>query len=202
MRKRRLPELGQPLSRNPLPFISMGDLALSDAAMTPEWRAFLIILDLSTALALLGLIAIYTRQFQVMGKFGLVAFLLAFFGTMMIFGHHWGSTFLTPGLAEETPVFLDTITADTTTVLAAGVFLSIFLMAVGWLLFGLASLRAKILPAGSIWLVMIGALLILVLDLLQFDLDKIVFNLGLVWMGWWLWSEKAAEQRVAPILTT
>jgi hypothetical protein len=171
-------------------FITVGGLPLSDAAVTTEFRAFVAIMALSTALALLGLIAIYARQIQVMGKFGAVAFVLALVGTMMIFGHQWASTFIVPVLAEETPGFLNAVTADTTTILAGGVFLSIFLMAVGWFLFGLASLKARILPTISIWLVLVGAFLMLVLDLVQFDLDKLVFNLGLGWMGWWLWSEQ------------
>ena len=156
--------------------------------MTTEWCAFIVIMDLFTALAMLGLVAIYARQTQVMGNFGLVVFILALFGTMMIFGHQWVGAFVVTVLVEETPTFLDTITADTTMILAAGVFLSIFLMAVGWFLFGLASLQAKILPAGPVWLVMIGALLIFALDLVQLDFDKLVFYLGLAWVGRWLFG--------------
>jgi hypothetical protein len=148
---------------------------------------------LSTALNLLGLIAIYTRQIHTMGAFGAVAFILASIGTMMMFGHQWASTFVVPLLAERTPDLLDAITTDTTTILAGGVFLSILMVAVGWFLFGLASLKAKIFPVISVWLILIGALLILVLDLAQFDLDKVVFYVGLVWMGWWLLSEHKPE---------
>jgi hypothetical protein len=171
-------------------FITVGGLSYSDAAVTTEWLVLTAIMAFSSMLGLLGLIALFTRQSQDMGKFGVAAFVLASIGSMMIIGHQWTGTFVAPVLAEGTPDFLNAITADSTTILAGGVFLSVFLMAVGWFLFGLASMRAKVLPTGSIWLVMIGAFLILSLSLMYFDLDKIVYNLGLIWMGWWLWSEK------------
>ena len=85
---------------------------------------------------------------------------------------------------------LDAITTDTTTILAGGAFLSMILLPLGWFLLGLSSLRAKVLPAISNWLVLAGALLMLILSLAEFDLDKLVFNIGLGWMGWWLWSER------------
>lgn len=170
--------------------IVFGSQSLSEAAVTPAWGAILGIMDLATVLILLGLIALYLYQYLATGIFGFIAFALALFGTMMTFGHQWSSTFVVPVLATGTPDFLDTITTDTTTVLAGGVFLSAFLMAVGWFLFGLASLKAKVYHIISIWLVIIGALLILILDLIQFDLDKVVLYLGVTWMAWWLWRDR------------
>jgi hypothetical protein len=171
-------------------FITTGGLPYSEAAVTTAWAAFTAVMALSTALAMLGLVAIYARQAQVMGKFGAVAFVLAVIGTLMAFGHQWTGTFVVPVLAEQTPDFLDAVTADTTTILAGGVFLSMFLMALGWFLLGLASLKARVFPAIPNWLVLVGAFLVLGLSLAEFDLDKLVFNVGLAWMGWWLWSEQ------------
>ncbi len=174
-------------------FITTGNLSFSDTAISSAWLVFVAFAALSTILSMLGLVALFSRQFQSDGKFGAAAFILAFIGTMMVFGHQWTGLFVVPVLAEGTPDFLDAIIADTTTILAGGVFLSVFLMAVGWVLFGFASLRVKILPQGSIWLVTIGAFLVLILSFMNFDLDKVVFYLGLAWMGWWLWSEKVQK---------
>jgi hypothetical protein len=170
--------------------ITVGGLPKSDAGATREWVILIAFICIATMLAVLGLIALFARQAKAIGKIGVVAFTLALTGTMMVFGHQWTGLFVVPVLAEGTPDFLNAITSDTTTLLASGVFLSIFWMAVGWFLFGLISLRARILPTGSVWLVMIGALLMLVLSMVNFGLDKAVFNLGLIWMGWWLWSER------------
>lgn len=171
-------------------FVTTGGLPRSEAGVTTAWSAFTALMALSTALATLGLVAIYARQVGTMGRFGAVAFVLAMIGTLMAFAHQWTGTFVVPVLAEESPDLLDAITTDTTTILAGGVFLSMILLPLGWFLFGLSSLRAKVLPATANWLVLAGALLMLILSLAEFDLDKLVFNLGLGWMGWWLWSEQ------------
>ncbi len=171
-------------------FLTVSDLPLSVGALTTEFRTIIVLTILAMIMSLFGLIAIYARQIQGLGRFGDVAFVLAIIGTVMAFGHRWASTYVVPLLAERAPELLDAITTDTTTILAGGVFLSTFLMAVGWFLFGIASLKTKVFPPISVWLVMIGALLVFILELVQFDLDKVVFYLGLSWMGWWLWSEK------------
>ena len=75
---------------------------------------------LSTVLAMLGLVALYTRQSHKAGKLGLISFIVATIGTIMNFGHQWSPPFLVPVLAESVPDFLDTVLADTTTVLPGG----------------------------------------------------------------------------------
>lgn len=170
-------------------FFTEGDLSYSEKALTPVWFVFIVVLVLAAILSVLGLVALFARQYHSMRKWSVVAFALALAGTMMVLGHQWAGLFVVPLLAERAPELLNTITTDTTSILAGGIVLSVFLMAVGWILFGLASLRARIFPAGSVWMVIIGAVLILVLSLIDFDLEKVIFNLGLAWIGWWLWSE-------------
>jgi hypothetical protein len=174
-------------------YLTTGDLSISQAALTSQWFAFVSIAVLSTILSILGLVALFARQKQKMRGYGSAAFALAVGGTMLVFGHQWSGLFVVPVLAQTAPDILNSITTNTTSILAGGIVLSIFIMALGWILFGIASLRAKILPAGSIWLVMIGAVLILALTLIDFYLEKAAFNLGLIWMGWWLWREPQQE---------
>ena len=113
---------------------------------------------------------------------------------MLYAGHQYAAAFVLPVLAEGVPEFLDAMLAGTTTILAGGVLLTWLVMTVGWLLFGLASLRARILPAGSAWVVMVGAILFTLLDFADITLNGVVLYAGLVWMGWWLWSERAEVQ--------
>jgi hypothetical protein len=91
----------------------------------------------------IGLIALHGRQADQAGRFGLVAFLTALVGTMMQGGNMWFDGFAAPWLAEVAP---QVFTAEKTPILVTGALLSYLLFALGWVLFGLASLRARSFP--------------------------------------------------------
>ncbi len=171
-------------------FFAIGDQPRSVAALTAQWPVILMVMMISTILGMLGLTALYARQSKDTGRLGLISFAMATTGTMMLFGHQWPVAFVIPVLAEGAPDFLNAMLADTTTVLAGGVLLTWLLMAVGWLMFGIASLRAKVLPPGPAWVVILGAILSFLLSLMDISLDGVVLYTGLAWMGFWLWSER------------
>jgi hypothetical protein len=137
-------------------------------------------------LILLGLVGLYARQAEQAGSLGLIAFLVAFSGTVMVFGLQWSGAFLWPWLADVAPELLDT---EPTTLLVAAFMLGFVLLALGWLLFGLASLQARVLPRGAAVLLMVGAALLFVLIIIDVPGSGIVFGVALLWMGYALWSE-------------
>ena len=167
--------------------ITIGSQAYSTAALTNEWSLLYTFRLIAVMLLMLGLIALFARQSQKMRAFGVIAFVIASIGTMLIFGFAWALLFVFPGMAAAVPVFLDTMASEP----GIGIAITLFLVTVGWFLFGLASLRAKILPAGSAWVVMAGAFLALVLNMMQIPFSWVIFDIGVIWMGWWLWSERA-----------
>jgi hypothetical protein len=138
----------------------------------------------------LGLAGLYARQAQETGTLGLIGFVVALSGTLMAFGTLWGEAFLGPFLAEEAPAVMD---AEPTGAFAAGVILSVMLYALGWLLFGLASLRARVLPRRASMLLMVGAVLFFVLGVLELPLWTVVQSAAVAWMGYTLWSGTAGE---------
>lgn len=89
------------------------------------------------------LITSYAWQADKVGRFGLVATGTAIVGTMLLGGDLWFETFAVPWLADQSPGALDT---DPTLLLALGAISSYLLFAVGWVLFGVASLRARVFP--------------------------------------------------------
>jgi hypothetical protein len=157
----------------------------SGAMATSSWFIVQILGLVALVLITLGLVGLYARQAEQAGSLGLIAFLVAFSGTLMTFGLLWGEPFLGPMLAKEAPEVLD---ADPSGTLAAGIILTLVLFALGWLLFGLASLRAGVLPRGAALLLMVGAVLFFVVSLLEFPGSTIVVGAALVWMGYALWS--------------
>lgn len=161
----------------------------SIAALTTEWSLLYTLRLVAVILLMVGLVALFARQSQNMHAFGVVAFVIASIGTMLIFGFAWALLFVFPGMAESVPAFLDNLAKEP----GLGVVITLFLVTVGWFLFGLASLRAKILPAGSAWMVMVGAFLALLLNAMQLPFSWVIFDVGVIWMGWWLWSERVSS---------
>jgi hypothetical protein len=150
------------------------------------------------ALIILALVGLYARQAEQAGTLGLIAFLVAFTGTVMVFGAQWSTAFIGPWLAEAAPELLDTEPAG---LMAAGFMLSFLLLALGWFLCGLASLQAGVLPRGGAVLLMVGAVLLFVALLLEFPGSTVVFGAALAWMGYGLWSG-AGERAAASQPTT
>ncbi len=107
---------------------------------------------LGVMLLLVGLVGLYARQSQAAGALGLVGFLVAFAGTVLVAGFLWASLFIAPALASEAPEFLDTGSPP-------GLFLALIACGGGWLLFGIAALRARVYPRWASILLIVGAVI-------------------------------------------
>jgi hypothetical protein len=89
------------------------------------------------------------------GRLDAAATITAVVGTMALGGDLWFETFAVPWLADEAPSALDT---DPTILLALGAVASYLLFAIGWVLYGIASLRAPVPVVISVAIVIGGAL--------------------------------------------
>jgi hypothetical protein len=166
----------------------------SQVMLSSTWFIVQILGLLALVLITLGLVGLYAVQAQQAGTLGLIAFVTAFAGILMVFGLSWGEPFLGPLVAEQAPGLLS---AEPSGALAIGSILSLVLFALGWLLFGLASLRAGMLPRGAAVLLIVGALLSFVLTSLDLPLWSIVLGASVIWMGYSLWSGTGAPALVA-----
>ena len=146
---------------------------------------------------LLGLPGLYAAQSERAGRLGLVSFLMLFFGTLFFaVSNNYG--FIAPVLAAQAPAMLDAINVYPPVAALNGLLIVGFFP--GFILFGIATLRARVLPRQTGILMAIGSPLILVggaLGLLVFEalytvaiLGALVLGLGLAWAGYWLWSSK------------
>jgi hypothetical protein len=156
---------------------------------------------------LLGLPGLYVAQSERAGRLGLMSFLMVFFGTLFFaVSNNYG--FIAPVLAAQAPAMLDAINAyppiiALNALLAVGFFL-------GFIFFGIATLRARVLPRQAGILMIIGSPLNVIgsaLGLLVFEafwivaiLGALVLGLGLVWAGYSLWSGKEAMKEAMAVL--
>src|SRR3954470_12974019 len=120
------------------------------------------------ALLALGLVGLYARHARATGIPGLIGFLLAFFGTAIVYAAYW----------------------------------SILLAYLGWALFGVASLRARIYPRPASVLLIVGALMGQLLNPTVAvgpgaafgyvgALGTVIVTVVIAWLGFILFTERA-----------
>ncbi len=107
---------------------------------------------------------------------GLVGFLAALIGTGLLVGFFWTNAFIPPALAVEAPAVLDN---EPTGSLAFGFILSTTVVGLGWALFGVSMLRARVYPRVAAILLIIGALLVIV----PLPATGFVIDAALIWLG-------------------
>jgi len=175
-------------------FISFGNQPFTGVATTGFWIMVQGVYIVAAMLVALGLVGMYVCQAQKAGTLGLVAFVITFIGGMMATGSTWSEAFFGPWLAKAAPELMD---ADPAGSVITGVILSYLLFALGWFLFGLASLRAQVLPRGAAVLLMIGAVLFLVIGFLDLPFADVVFGAAVAWLGSALWSSSSNSALVS-----
>lgn len=159
-----------------------------------------VLFTLSYLLVLLGLPGLYGTQSEKMGRLGLVGFLAAFTGTMLVaVSGNFG--FLAPVLATESPATIDAINAYLPEVALNAVAFVGFVA--GFILFGTAMAKSTTLPRSSGLLVAVGA----PIQLLGFALGQFVapalwtigilgsmaLGVGLGWPGYQLWQRRRPD---------
>jgi hypothetical protein len=103
----------------------------------------------------IALFALHEHLAAHYGRYGLIAFLVAFVGTMTQGGNMWFDGFAAPWLAEVAP---QVFAAEKTITLQVGALAAYLFFALGWMMFGIALLRAHVGPAVSV-AVIVGGLL-------------------------------------------
>ncbi len=150
------------------------------------------VLDLiALILLLLALVGLYVRQAEVTGPLGLVGFIVAFVGTVLVAGFAWTGLFIAPYLAAHTPELLDSGEAP------PGLLPTFIPFAVGWLLFGIASLRGRVYPRWVAILLIVGAVPSIL------PLTQVVLGVAVAVLGLYLFAGRdAAEAQQTPSVSS
>jgi hypothetical protein len=154
------------------------DLENPLAATTAPYAIVFLLYLISTALVLPGLVGLYVNQSHPAGILGLVGFLLAFLGTVLLAGAVWFQLFITPALAAEAPELLEVELG------LPGFILTSSLGVVGWVLFGVATLRAGVYPRWAGVLLIVGG----ALTFWPLPLAGIIFSVAVAYLGFLLFT--------------
>lgn len=159
------------------------DVESADSATGTLYALVFWLYLIGAVLLLLGLVGLYVRQSEAAGVPGLVGFLVAFAGTALLSGALWFELFITPALAVEAPGLAEAELG------LAGFVLSFLLVILGWLLFGVATLRARVYPRWAAVLLIVGA----IASLAPIPLAGAVFSGAVAWMGFLLFTGKVVS---------
>ena len=195
-------------------------LDVLSAVTTPRWAIVHYLSLVMDFLGLLGLTGLYARQVEKSGWLGLAGYLLFSLFWALDLGLHFIEAFISPVLATTAPKVVEGLLGIVTghaTGMNLGALPTLDKLnglvgyLLGGLLFGIATLRAGILPRWAAGLLAVGIVLPLLGLLLgvQHPYDRIFavpVGLALAWLGYALWSERrepAAESvpaRGSPLL--
>lgn len=157
--------------------------ALKAYVLTPTHAINSVVSIVAFGLLVLALVAAYDREERAAGMFGFIAFAAAIVGTVFMAGDWWFEAFAVPRIAETAPDLIDTFVGGR---LLIGGVLSFVLFGSGWVLFGLASLRARVFPgAVSAVIVAAGALSGVPIGVVYLP-GQLLLGLCIVWLGVWL----------------
>jgi hypothetical protein len=116
---------------------------------------------LAAALLLAGSVGVYLRQAARAGRFGAVAFAVAFLGSALLFATEWAEVFLVRTLAVRTPEALTALEAGHgPTLYDLGAMAALGVFELGWIALAGWSLRAGVVSRRGPALVIAGLLVI------------------------------------------
>jgi hypothetical protein len=149
---------------------------------------------LAFALLIVALVAVYDREARAAGTLGVVALGAAIVGTTFMAGDWWYEAFAVPRIGEVAPEVIDIFVGGR---LLMGGISSFVLFGIGWLLFGVASLRAHVFPAAISAAILVGGLLSGVPIGVAYLSGGVVLGLAIASLGVWMLRTTAAASAVA-----
>ena len=126
----------------------------SQFLLQPLWVPVHILEFFAFMSILLGLVGWYSRFSTKLGKLGTLGFLISFFGTATGAPYAlWSEALLRPYVAANAPMLEDRLLTNSSYI--AAFLITLMSVFVGYLIFSIATVRAKVLPKWGRWLVVI-----------------------------------------------
>ncbi len=149
---------------------------------------------ITQTLIIFAFMGIYAAQSRKAGVLGLIGFVITQISLILNVCMRYLYTFVAPVLLSQYP---EAITAvGQTGAWNSIVMATLWLFVLGYVLFGAATIRARVLPKAAAWMLIVGAVLSYLLMMLPINIGGILANAALVWIGWTLWTtrSRAASQ--------
>lgn len=175
---------------------------------TPMWVTVHILSFGMAVLGLVGLTGLYLHQVRRIGVLGLIGYLVFGFYFVLQSAFNFAEAFIAPLIAKDAPqLAVDFVglfgrypaVTDLGPLAALPVAGLVFYVG-GALIFGIASVRARVLSRGSGILLIVAAALTPVASLVPHAIERLAaipMGLALIWLGYSLWSNLQANKAQA-----
>jgi hypothetical protein len=188
-------------------FVGIQPIHPPDVLSSVTTGAWAIITPLKTVMCLLfllGIAGLYARQVEEAGWLGLASFLMFSLSWALQLAFIFAEAFILPPLATAAPIFVESFLGIVNGfpremnlgALVPAYTLVGILYILGGLLFGIAMLRAGVLPRWPAALLVVAAALTPAAALVPHPLNRMLavpMGLALAWLGYALWSERRAQ---------
>lgn len=158
--------------------------------LTVTWSITSIAQIVAFAMLVIALVATYDLQARESGLFGVIALCAAILGTVFMAGDWWFEAFAVPRIAEVNPSMMVGFAQSR---LLLGGLTSFVLFGIGWVLYGIASVRARVFPAAISWGIAAGGLVSAVPIGVVYFAGNVILGLALVALGIWLIRTRTAR---------
>jgi hypothetical protein len=149
---------------------------------------------LAFALLVIAIFAIYEWEAPEAGWLGVIGLFAVVIGAVFMAGDWWYEAFAVPWLATVAPVVFETGAGGR---LLVGGLASFALFAIGWAIFGAASVRARVFPARISLSILVAGVLSAIPIAGAYLYGSIIFGLALCWLGVWMLRSATAASTVA-----
>jgi len=146
---------------------------------------------LSMYAVLVALTAVYFGNHRVLGVVGLVGYLTASLGTVLVAGDWWFEAFAVPMIGANAPAILELPPRGS---LIAGALITVGMFAAGWTMFGVAILRSRVCSRPAAVLLVLGGTCGVLALSTPFQIPLAV---AIGWMGATLKQSSAREPAAA-----
>jgi len=159
------------------------------------WVPIHLMPNIGAMLVLFGLVGLLVRQLERAGGLGLTGFVVAFLGTASLLMGTMIELFMIPFMGLQNPAFEE---GPPPPGVGEAFMVINVLFAVGYLILGIATIRARVLPASVGTLLVLGALALTFTESLAglvgagdslWVLGPVILGAGLAWLGYSLWND-------------
>jgi hypothetical protein len=171
----------------------LGDRLL-ESTLSPIFAVNSVLSIVAFAFLALALFAIYEHEARAAGWLGVTGVAAALLGTIFMTGDWWYEAFAVPWLADVAPIVFESGAGGR---LLVGGLASFALFTLGWALFGLASIRARVFPRTISVAILAGGVLAGVPVAGAYLYGSLVFGAALIALGAWLLRPAASANEAA-----
>ena len=173
------------------------------AVSSSNWAIVHYLTIAMAVLGMLGITGVYAKQVKESGWLGFIGFIMLYLWLAVTMNFTFIEAFILPPLVTQAPLYVEGVLDFANSQVSLGALeilrpLSGPFYIFGGLIFGIATIRAGVLPRWGALLLAFGTMSALSVPLLPYGWGRftvVPVGLGLIWLGYALWSQTSSSTK-------